>query len=176
MGRLFDAVSSLVGICHRIGYEAQAAVELEGRSRSWLPGPAAIDERYRFDYRSEDGGLAFDPAPLLAAVVADQLAGLDPGLIGARFHSAVAGAVCECAERVRSERGLNRVALSGGVFLNGLLLSLCTGQLVERGFEVLRHRQVPPSDAGLALGQLVIAARQAEHDAQLQGNSYSQPR
>ena len=157
VGRLFDAVSSLTGICHRVGYEAQAAIELEGSSRAWLDRPAAVDPSYTFSHRP-DG--AFDPAPLLAAIVADVLAGTDPGLIGARFHVALASVITQCASRIRAARGLNRVALSGGVFLNGSLLSLAVRQLSEQGFQVLRHRQVPPSDAGLALGQLVIGARQ----------------
>jgi hydrogenase maturation protein HypF len=152
MGRLFDAVASLAGVCHRVSYEAQAAMELEGRSRNWIDhcGPG-----YRF-------GPDFDAAPVIRQVVRDVLAGVEPGLVGARFHRAVAAAVCDIAERLRADTGLDRVALSGGVFLNALLLSLCVRQLTERGFHVLRHRQVPPSDAGLALGQLVVAAAQAE--------------
>jgi hydrogenase maturation protein HypF len=150
MGRLFDAVSSLAGVCHRVGYEAQAAVELEGLSRGWIGrcGPG-----YRF-------GEPFDPSPVLAGVVADVLAGTEAGIVGARFHLAVAEVTARLAERVRSDTGQNRVALSGGVFLNALLLSLCVHELTVRGFQVLRHRQVPPSDAGLALGQLVVAAHQ----------------
>ncbi|MGI8667710.1 MAG: carbamoyltransferase HypF [Jatrophihabitans sp.] len=148
VGRLFDAIASLAGVCHRVGYEAQAAVELEGLSRDRIDrcGPG-----YRF-------GAPFDPAPVLAEVVADVLAGVEAGVIGARFHLALAEVTVRLAEQLRADTGLNRVALSGGVFLNGLLLSLCGRRLSERGFEVLRHRQVPPSDAGLALGQLVVAA------------------
>ncbi|MEO6700438.1 MAG: carbamoyltransferase HypF, partial [Jatrophihabitantaceae bacterium] len=157
VGRLFDAVSSLVGICHRTSYQAQAAIELEGQARAFIEQPAAIDSGYLIDCLPSG---ELDPSPLLAAIVTDVLAGLQPGLIAARFHHALAAAVAECAQRLRSERGQNRVALSGGVFLNGLLLSLCVRRLGERGFQVLRHRQVPPSDAGLALGQLVIAAQQ----------------
>ncbi|HTZ45737.1 MAG TPA: carbamoyltransferase HypF [Jatrophihabitans sp.] len=148
MGRLFDAVAALAGVCQRSGYEAQAAMELEGLARGRVAGAGP-------GYRFGDG---FDPAPVLAAVVADVLAGADPGLVGARFHLAVAAAVAELAERARTSTGLSRVALSGGVFLNGLLLSLCRHALEARDFEVLRHRQVPPSDAGLALGQVLVAA------------------
>jgi hydrogenase maturation protein HypF len=155
MGRLFDAVASLTGVCHRVSYEAQAATELEGRSRAWI-------ERCGTGYVFGPG---FDAAPVVRQVVRDVLAGAEPGLVGARFHRAVAEVVCALAEQLRQDTGLNRVALSGGVFLNALLLSLCLRQLTERGFEVLRHRQVPPSDAGLALGQLVIAAAQAERDS-----------
>jgi hydrogenase maturation protein HypF len=63
------------------------------------------------------------------------------------------------AERLREQTAITAVALSGGVFLNVLLTRLCTERLQSRDFRVLRHQQVPPSDAGIALGQLVIGAK-----------------
>ena len=70
---------------------------------------------------------------------------------------------------MRERFGLTTVALSGGVFLNGLLTTLCADRLPRKGFDVLRHRLVPPSDAGLALGQLVVAARTATAPAPRRG-------
>ena len=87
-------------------------------------------------------------------------------MISARFHLAVARLVIDFAMRIRDRTKANTVALSGGVFLNALLTSLTVEGLTEVGFQVLRHRLVPPSDAGLALGQLVVGAhirRQPEH-------------
>ncbi|MFI5735487.1 carbamoyltransferase HypF [Kribbella sp. NPDC051587] len=144
MGRLFDAVSSLAGICHRAGYEAQAAIELEGAA-------TGDGTPYHFEFE--------EPAELLHAVVRDVLAGVDVGVISLRFHLGVADLMVRTAERIRAERGISTVALSGGVFVNKLLLEASSRRLAAAGFVVLRHRRVPPTDAGLALGQLAVAAR-----------------
>jgi hydrogenase maturation protein HypF len=155
MGRLFDAVSSLAGVCQRVGYEAQAAIELEGLASTRL---ADCGSAYAFGL--VDGPpVRIDPAPVLAAVVRDVVDGTDPGVIGARFHLAVAELMVSLAGRVRDRTGLSTVALSGGVFVNRLLLSASIGALSTAGFTVLRHLRVPPTDAGLALGQLAVAAR-----------------
>jgi hydrogenase maturation protein HypF len=87
------------------------------------------------------------------------LAGVEPGVVGARFHRAVAELMVRVARQVRAKRGLATVALSGGVFVNRLLLEASERALAEAGFTVLRHRRVPPTDAGIALGQLAVAAR-----------------
>ncbi|GAB7184737.1 hydrogenase maturation factor HypF [Kitasatospora sp. Ki12] len=161
MGRLFDAVSSLAGICHRAGYEAQAAVELEAAAAEfgWAEfGPAGA---YRFGLPARGDGWTADPGPVLAAVVADVAAGAPAGLVAARFHAAVADLARRVCAAVRERYGTTTVALSGGVFANALLSSACARGLGEDGFTVLRHRRVPPNDGGLALGQLMVAARVA---------------
>ncbi|MEV0535792.1 carbamoyltransferase HypF [Kitasatospora sp. NPDC050463] len=156
MGRLFDAVSALAGVCQLAEYEAQAAIELEGAALAH--GPA---QGYAFDLRPVDGTLVADPAPVLAAVVADLAAGAPAGRIAARFHDAVAGLVRRICAAARAEYGTGTVALTGGVFANALLSSACAAGLRADGFTVLRHRRVPPNDGGLALGQLMVAARAA---------------
>ncbi|MGW8501845.1 carbamoyltransferase HypF [Streptomyces sp. CLCI03] len=162
MGRLFDAVSSLAGICHLAGYEAQAAIELEGAALGAPeadPGPG-----YAFDLRAApdpDGGpVTADPAPVLAAVVADVRAGTDPALIAARFHNSVAALVATLCAHARERHGLDTVALTGGVFANTLLSTECARRLRAAGFTVLRHGRIPPNDGGLSLGQLMVAAAQ----------------
>ncbi|MER6561189.1 carbamoyltransferase HypF, partial [Streptomyces sp. NPDC001027] len=160
MGRLFDAVSSLAGVCHRAGYEAQAAVELEAAA---VRAPAGDAAGYAFALHTPqedgDGALRADPAPVLAAIVDDLRAGVAPGVVAARFHLAVTALVHRVCVRARERQGLDTVALTGGVFANTLLSSACAGVLREDGFTVLRHRLVPPGDGGLALGQLMVAAR-----------------
>ena len=151
MGRLFDAVSSLAGVRHVADYEGQAAIELEGCSRS----VEAADGAYRF-------GEPMDATPVIRAVANDVRTGVPSSLIGARFHSAVVDLVATVARRARAETGLSTVALSGGVFQNALLLTGACRVLRRDGFTVLRHRVVPPNDGGLALGQLMIAAREQE--------------
>ncbi len=152
MGRLFDAVSSLAGVCHRTAYEAEAAMRFEGLAREAI---ADCARPYAF---AVDGAEA-DPRPVFAAAAADVLAGVDQSVVAARFHLAVVALVTDLAGALRRRTGIDTVALSGGVFLNVLLTTLCVDRLQRDGFRVLRHRLVPPSDAGLALGQLVIAAR-----------------
>ncbi len=152
MGRLFDAVASLAGICHRAEYDAQAAMELEARASSAdLPG-------YAFGVGERGDTWQIDVAPVIGEVVADVLDGSSPDLVAARFHRAVADLVLELAERQAATTGLNRVTLSGGVFLNATLTSACETSLSSKGFEVLRHRRVPPSDAGISLGQVAVLA------------------
>ncbi|MEE1752105.1 carbamoyltransferase HypF [Streptomyces sp. SP18CS02] len=164
MGRLFDAVSSLAGVCHRAGYEAQAAVELEAAALA-AEGGAGTGYAFAVPLPGPDGGspgdgvVRADAAPVLAAVVEDLRAGTAPGVIAARFHRAVAGLVHRACVMARQRHGTNTVALTGGVFANSLLSSACAGALRESGFTVLRHHRVPPNDGGLALGQLMVAAR-----------------
>ena len=156
MGRLFDAMSSLAGVCHRVAYEAEAAMRFEGLARTRIE---SCDESYAFGLDERvDAPWQLDAAPVVRAAARDIVAGAEPALVAARFHRAVADAVVTTAVALRARHGLDTVALSGGVFLNVLLTRLCTYGLRAAGFTVLRHRLVPPSDAGLALGQIVIGA------------------
>ncbi|WP_327308626.1 carbamoyltransferase HypF [Streptomyces sp. NBC_01298] len=171
MGRLFDSVSSLAGICQLSGYEAQAAMELESAA---LRATGHADRHpYAFALNhpapGRDGPVTADPAPLLASVVADLRAGADTSVIAARFHAAVTGLVAELCVLARERHALDVVALTGGVFANGLLSSSCARVLSGLGFTVLRHRQVPPNDGGLALGQLMVAAARGATDPPQRG-------
>lgn len=166
MGRLFDAVSSLAGVCHHAGYEAQAAIELESAARRAGAGDGEESGGgYRFALRvpapGAGGPVVADPASVLAAVVADVRADTPPSSIAARFHSGVAGLVADLCVLARERSGLESVALTGGVFANTLLSSSCARRLRGHGFTVLRHHAVPPNDGGLALGQLMVAAAAA---------------
>jgi hydrogenase maturation protein HypF len=157
MGRLFDAVSSLLDLCHTAGYEAQAAMELQWAAEAALARDPHAAPPYRFGMT----GRQLQPAPVLCAMVADRRAGKDTGAMAAGFHRAVARAVGDAATSVHSRTGIEVVALSGGVFQNTLLLGLTRRELVTRGFSVLTHRQLPPNDGGLALGQAAVAAARA---------------
>ncbi|GAB7102230.1 carbamoyltransferase HypF [Streptomyces phaeofaciens JCM 4814] len=156
MGRLFDAVSSLTGVCHRSGYEAQAAVELESAA---LRAPDDDLGTYAFALHEAEAVVRADAGPVLAAIVDDLRAGVPREVVAARFHRAVTGLVHRVCGLARERHGLDTVALTGGVFANTLLSSACAAVLREDGFTVLRHRLVPPGDGGLALGQLMVAAR-----------------
>jgi hydrogenase maturation protein HypF len=146
IGRLFDAVSALAGVCQEINYEAQAAIELEMLVKD------GVGEAYPFDSEDE-----IDPAPCIHAVVADVRGGLPAGVIAARFHNGLALMIRDVCLRLREETGLNEVALSGGVFQNVTLLAKALPLLQEAGFTVYTHRLVPPNDACISLGQAVVA-------------------
>jgi hydrogenase maturation protein HypF len=148
MGRLFDAVASLTGVCQSVEYEAEAAIRLEGLARFAPARP----------YRFSIAGDVADPGPVLRAIADDVRAGEDVGEIAAGFHAAVAVLIADLADRCRDETGLDVVALGGGVFQNALLISAARDALAERGFTVLRPRLLPPNDGGIALGQLIVAA------------------
>jgi hydrogenase maturation protein HypF len=156
MGRLFDAVASLLGVRQRIDYEGQAAIELEALADSMgdTPGP-----ELRLAVRV-DG--VIDPAGMLRAMVSALRAGVQPAVLAAAFHQAVAVAVTEVVEMVAGPVRL--VGLTGGVFQNVLLLRGCRQRLQQAGFEVLTHRTVPPNDGGLALGQAAISVLTAQEE------------
>jgi hydrogenase maturation protein HypF len=151
MGRLFDAVASLVGLRHRARYEAQAAIELESRVDATTRGvyPLALDG---WD------PLVIEPGPIVRGVVGDLRAAVSLPVIAARFHGTVVAMIRAVCERSRQATGLGRVVLTGGVFQNVTLLDATRRALADAGFEVLTHRVVPPNDGGIALGQAVVAA------------------
>jgi hydrogenase maturation protein HypF len=151
MGRLFDAVSALAGVRQVVAYEAQAAIEFEGLAR----GVDGGSRRYEFALDSDGAMTTIDPTPLLSAVIADVRNDVPKGVIGARFHRAIADLIVDLA--TACEFGPQPIALSGGVFQNALLLRQSVTKLRANGFDVITHRRVPPNDGGLALGQLLVA-------------------
>jgi len=140
VGRLFDAVACLSGLARENRFEGQAAMLLENEI-----GCMRTEEAYPL--------LDGDWAPLIQAVVADHNAGVAVPMIAARFHNALANWIVEVAQKV----ALKHVVLSGGVFQNRYLTERAAAMLESRGFVVHTHRQVPPNDGGIALGQIVMA-------------------
>jgi hydrogenase maturation protein HypF len=169
MGRLFDAVASLLGVRQRISYEAQAAIELE-----ILAAQASDAEAELMRWSSRETGMAGSPPlfltmpvgedgiidhrPLIGALADRMLAGCSASTLARAFHLAVADAVADSAGQVANRTGVRTVGLTGGVFQNVLLTAMCRARLEARGLAVLTHRLVPPNDGGLALGQVAIAA------------------
>ena len=147
-GRLFDAVAAVAGVRDRISYEGQAAIELEQR----------VDPTETGGYDASVAGGVLSGADLVRAAAADVLRGVPTGAVAARFHRGLADGLVALVERARDGSGLSTVALSGGVVQNVVLLTLLTDRLAARGFTVLTHSRVPPNDAGISLGQAVVAA------------------
>jgi hydrogenase maturation protein HypF len=151
MGRLFDAVSSLLSVRDAVNYEGQAAIELE------MMADAQVKEEYPFEIQEKDQPMVLDLTETVREVVQDLIRGLSSSLISGKFHRTVARLVVETCRRIRLDSGLDRVVLSGGVFQNTLLLALVFDGLKAAGFRVYTHHLVPTNDGGISLGQAVIA-------------------
>lgn len=154
MGRLFDAVSALLGICTDVSYEGQAAIELE---------IAALETRqsrvysYHLD-KQADGNTIIDIAPLIKELVANRDKGTKANLAYG-FHRTIAEMTAEVCCQQRDIGQINQVVLSGGVFQNMLLLEMISQLLTTKGFEVFFPSVIPCNDGGISLGQAMIAAR-----------------
>ena len=148
IGRLFDSMAALCGIVETATYEGQAAIRFEQAA-----GP---DIRSYPVEISEGTPAVIEFSPLVEAVVSDLLAGQPPAQIAGAFHRWVTDAAVAASRQARESTGLSAVALSGGVFQNRRLVELLVPDLEQAGFEVLRHRQVPPNDGGIALGQAAV--------------------
>jgi hydrogenase maturation protein HypF len=146
VGRLFDAVSALMGLRLKDSFEGQAAMDLEFASNG---GEAASG----YSMLLNSAGV-IDWQPLLEELLADIAVGSPAGQMAAKFHQALADCVVHVAQYV----GLQRVILTGGCFQNGLLLTKCVTGLRNAGFEPSWHCRVPPNDGGIAIGQLAAAA------------------
>jgi len=164
MGRLFDAMSALLGVRGEIDYEGQAAVELEMAAYSSVIATSVSDEvistaQESYPYRIVEGeGIRIVRLKdLLSAVIEDLQQGVSRGRISVKFHNTVAGMINEMCRLIADETGITQVALSGGVFQNRLLLREAVGLLESSDFQVFAHRQVPCNDGGVSLGQAVIA-------------------
>lgn len=154
MGRLFDAVAAILGICYEqpVSYEGQAAIELEAYVDTDLFNKI---EGYSFTFTNQQ----LDPSPMWSALLADLASGESKALMATRFHKGVAHSLIHTATKLACEQHLTTIALSGGVFQNRILLEAVSHGL-QNEFTVLMHECVPANDGGLALGQAAIAAAQ----------------
>ena len=164
-GRLFDVVASVLDVRHRVTYEAQAAVELEAVARHWRtthPRSAVPELPFPVRRHGTPGGPdVLDPAPLVRALATSDE---EPGARAYAFHVALANATADLAADLVGGAGGSTVGLTGGVFVNRLLLDATATALSGHGLEVLVHQRVPANDGGLALGQVAVGARTLEND------------
>ena len=149
-GRLFDAVSAILGICHEVSYEAQAAIELESAA------DPSVERKYPYTIE-EDGALIVDPGPIVRSVLEDAASGTAPTEISGVFHNTVVEFCRDVASRLAEAHRIRRVALSGGVFQNRLLMRRLVAALEAEGLTVLLPREVPTNDGGVSLGQAAVA-------------------
>ena len=155
MGRLFDAVAALLGLYPRVSFEGQAAMALE-----FAADGTNSEECYPYaitDITSGKGGSGgmIDWTPLALAMIDDVRSNATAGSISAKFHNTLAAMVVSIAERV----GTEQVVLTGGCFQNVMLLEKAVARLKNAGFRPYWHRQIPPNDGGIAIGQLAAAIK-----------------
>ena len=162
-GRLFDAVSAILGIRRASTFEGEAAMYLEAAAET-AGIRSATAPSLRF---AADGFFCLPVREIFARLTKARLAGESPARLAADFHAVLAASIADGCRAAREQTGISTAALSGGVFQNRLLLHLVTEKLEESGFTVLRHHLVPPNDGGLALGQAVNAMHlsMGEHEA-----------
>ena len=154
-GRLFDAVSAMLGICRESTYEGEASIELEFAAERYAQKAGC----HGTGYCSQQNGSQELPlrymatSRLFASLMSRRLLGEDPEKLAYDFHEGLADLIVEACIRISGETGIRTAALTGGCFQNRLLLSLVEDRLRKDGLEVLIHHLVPPNDGGIALGQ-----------------------
>lgn len=164
-GRLFDAVSAILGIRRASSFEGEAATQLQFAAErcpaNLHPTHVLLPEER---LREADGMLVLATDTLFAHVVEQRLAGSDVSQLAYAFHLGLSEVVEAACLAARQRTGVSTVALTGGCYQNTLLLALCVNRLREQGFVVLTHSLVPPNDGGIALGQAVVAAHRPERE------------
>jgi hydrogenase maturation protein HypF len=148
-GRLFDAVSAILGICDLNTFEGEAAMALESIARE------GIDGEYQVEFRQENGYTVTDYSPAIIGIISD-LGRTSRRVISAKFHNTVASVVRTMAGKISEQCGLKDVALSGGTFQNRYLLKRVLRLLSGDGMSVWVNRAMPCNDACISLGQAYL--------------------
>lgn len=151
LGRLFDGIASIMGLRYRVSFEGQAAMEME------MTADGSIEGSYEYSWQ-EGTPFQIDVKPIVQGVVRDVINHISQPVICGKFHNTLIHLFTELSEVIRKTTGLNRIALSGGVFQNQILLKGFSRSLAGKGFKVLSHSMVPCNDGGISLGQAIIAS------------------
>jgi len=150
-GRLFDAVSALLGLRYTIAYEGQAAVELE------MTQADSVDGAYPCEVKPEGDGWVMKTSGIIRGIVEDIAAGEGRGAIARRFHNSLIRMLTDACLRTREKSGIEQIAVGGGAFQNATLLAGLSRALADEGFIVHAPVRIPANDGGLCLGQAVCA-------------------
>ncbi|MFH1902938.1 MAG: carbamoyltransferase HypF [Candidatus Omnitrophota bacterium] len=179
-GRLFDATSSILGLCQRQTYDAEAPIRLQTAAEKeesrlpWLKPYSfaltnALDSRLIPPFTTHEGRhagmtklkkegfLHVDWKPIITEIVRELQSGESTEIIAARFHLTIAEIIQSVCLKLSENSKINKVCLTGGVFQNRLLLELTMEKLIAAGFSVFVPEKLPINDAGICLGQLLIA-------------------
>ncbi len=150
-GRLFDAVSALLNLCFIAKFPAEGPMRLESIVQKGVP------EKYTFQKKNT---ILFDS--MFHEIIEDIQHGIDIRIISTKFHNTIISVIFDCLKEIRDQERIDKVVLSGGVFQNKYLLTGVESILESDGFKVYSHAAIPSNDGGVALGQLVIAAKRRE--------------
>jgi hydrogenase maturation protein HypF len=154
-GRLFDAVSALLGLCLRTSYEGQAAMRLETAQNLDGGDPPGLE----FPVRERNGLWELDTQTLMSALIRECMTGRDTGALARAFHAALARGLADMALAAARRADVWRIGLSGGVLQNATLARLLPGLLEARGLRPLMHKEIPAHDGGISLGQAAWGRR-----------------
>ena len=173
-GRLFDAVSAILGIQKSSTFEGEASMALEFAAEAWQKehetkntentknaknaenvknAPNAKNGKHT-DVKEHEH-IFLQTNAIVWQMIEGRRQGEDVGKLAYIFHQLLAMEICAACEKCTNAEEMYQVALSGGVFQNRLLLELVEKELLNRKFQVLRHHLIPPNDGGIGLGQAV---------------------
>jgi hydrogenase maturation protein HypF len=159
-GRLFDAVASLLDLRQTVRFEGQAAMELEA-----LATGAVGDDDYLMKTFEQNGAMVLDWGPMVVGIRQDLRRGELRAMIARKFHNTLASMMVKVAESLFSKEEERRIVLTGGCFQNRLLTETAIRRLSDAGYRVYWHQRIPPNDGGIAVGQIMAAARQLRTSA-----------
>ena len=166
-GRLFDAVSAILGIRRRSGFEGEASTALQFAAEAYEQqnlSNISQEQKENKDILLHETKESFvlNTQMLVQQITEAKMRGEDTGMLAYRFHQVLAEMITAACIKAKESSGRDKVALSGGVFQNRLLLRLTEERLLQEGFEVLRHRMIPPNDGGIAIGQAAYGMYQLQ--------------
>lgn len=155
MGRLFDAIASLLNLCHRASFEGQAAMQLEFAATA-----VSSDRIYPYTWLTQANSvLVLDWQPMVLAMIQDWRDRVSTNLIAATFQNTLIDALVTLAQQLQ----INHIALTGGCFQNRDLLERSIDHLTRTGFSPIWHHHIPTNDGGIAVGQVLGALRQIHY-------------
>jgi hydrogenase maturation protein HypF len=160
MGRLFDAVSALLGICTKIHYEGQAAIELMLKAKNINTG------HYDYDLPPRSGG-EIKLFRLFDCILRELKYEKSEKKISEKFHRTIVNLLTDIAVQIREEQKINQVVLSGGVFQNHLLTRSLLAALKQNNFSVYLPEKLPVNDGGIAFGQALLAREKLKMEQQI---------
>ncbi|MBF0253144.1 MAG: hypothetical protein HQL29_04940 [Candidatus Omnitrophica bacterium] len=144
-GRLFDAVSALCGICPMASYEAEGAILLEKHIA------CNVDEFYNYSIYNDE----ISVKNMIKSIVCDGSAGIDKGIISAKFHNTIGEIIFDVSKKICDKEDIKKVLLSGGCFQNKYLTKYLDTKFYDSGMELVKHKTISCTDAGLSVGQAV---------------------
>ncbi|MDD5748342.1 MAG: carbamoyltransferase HypF [Actinomycetota bacterium] len=151
-GRMFDVAAAMSGVRKTAVYDGQAACEFEALASN-------VYEDYHFEINRSSLPWVIDTGPVFLEMLDDVHKRVSPDEISGKFHRTMALIIVETVKGLASMTGINRVALSGGVFQNIFLTEIVVSELEEADLECFLHRRVPANDGGVSLGQAMVASR-----------------